>query len=109
MSFRTHGRCVNIVLLHGTCLISMKTLVSMLKWKIKKNSLLKLVLLFLLTNHAVLLLLAVIWTKMPPNFTHQNLSSLMSDRVSYASLTLALNSDLKKNKIELVLPEIIAV
>ena len=28
MSVRTHGRCVNIFLLHGTCSISMKTLVN---------------------------------------------------------------------------------
>ena len=50
MSVRTHGRCVNMVLLHGTCSISMKTLVNVtLENKLKKNSLLNLVLLLFLS------------------------------------------------------------
>ena len=50
LSVRTHGRCVNMVLLHGTCSISMKTLVNVtLENKLKKNSLLNLVLLLFLS------------------------------------------------------------
>ena len=50
MSVRTHGRCFNMVLLHGTCSISMKTLVNVtLENKLKKNSLLNLVLLLFLS------------------------------------------------------------
>ena len=56
MSVRTHGRCVNMVLLHGTCSISMKTLVNVtLENKLKKNSLLNLVLLLFLSYDDVAL------------------------------------------------------